>query len=335
MMRGVILGPTFELDQARATFDSGVDPLLLRQCLLFWDMIDWPVLRGPSLAPPHGTDILISEGILQSSTHEYAAPRTSGFSYTLRDVQVTVRGHADAMHQVVFGEREDGGGYTMNEMAFKAQALAFEHNNGNGSGLWSLAQPNPFLVLPVDTAARTIEVQLYRSVPVPAADVPLEAVLNLKRRRNAELLAYRGAIDDLYQEVIRSGDIPHATARATARLQTAVLDMHQVMKDANMKRARVSAKIEFNPAMIGDAITRVSALGAAGYQLGFAEAAIAAGIGLVSAAIKIQVQRVPKLPNIPPELASYAYLSTIERSLGSAHVGRHQSPERGSHRRQR
>lgn len=310
-MRGVIIGPQIENVPGRGTLmPTSVlpDPLLLRQCVLYWDMIDWP--RYTKVGTLSGEAALLqSEGVLISTSFPQPAWEES---YVPRPGEVRLSTVTPD------GKRELGAWLLRPEDYVKPQALAFAQNNTNGSGLWSLAQPNPFLVLPPGEMARTLEVELYRAIPVPSRDTPIEKVLDLRRRRPDELRAYRGAIDDLYLETIRSPDTAFAKTRAIEKLQQSVVDLHRVMNETRIGQSVVSVKVELNPVDLWDAATRAAAFGAAGYTIGFASAALGVAIGLASAALRLRVQRVPRLADIPPELSVYAYLAIVDAELGRA-----------------
>jgi hypothetical protein len=271
-------------------------------------MIDWPRYARVGQLPSDAL-LLQNEGVLISTTFEQP---TWDESYQPQPGESLV-------WSVLPGQSEKMDRWRSTMWDFvKPQALAFSKNNADGSGLWTLAQSNSFLTLPAGEMARTLEVELYRAIPVPSRETPIEEVLELRRRRSDELRAYRGAIDDLYLEIIRSPDIPFAKNRAVEKLQQSVVDLHRVMSETRMGQSVVSVKVDFNPLDPWEAIFRAGTLGGVGFNFGLTAAALGAAAGLASAAIRLRPQQVRRLPNIPRELSAYAYLATIEAELGRA-----------------
>jgi hypothetical protein len=308
-MRGVILGPRLE-DMSKRGLATTVypDPMLLRQCVLYWDMIDWPRYTMTGELPAEAKH-LQDEGILISTTFEQPLLRADEKPRAGDVVMWTVNPRTQQESDRRVGRLEH---YVI------PQALAFKKNNADGSGLWSLAQPNPDLVLPTSQTDRTIEVELYRAVPVPSAATPIEEVLDLKRRRNSEMLAYRAAIDEIYQKVISSGDIPHAKTMEIEKLQKSVIELHRVMRAEKMPRSLASVKIALNPVDLGGVIQKLSVGALAALTFDFNTMAAAAAISLADALFRLKITGVRTLSQIPPELSAYAYLATIETELGPA-----------------
>lgn len=305
-MRGVILGPRIErLDGDVVNYSAPPDAMLLRQCVLYWDLIDWPRYSMVGDLTPEAK-LLQAEGVLIST--DFPQPRWE-------------HGRQPQPGDVKIWEEGPGGGEASARHIsqwdhVKPQALTFVKNNADGSGLWSLAQPNAFLVLPPGEEARTLQVELYRAVPVPVDSVPIEVVLDFRRRRSEELLAYRGAIDDLYLEIVRSPDRPFAEAHAIDKIRRSVIDLHRVFGETNTGWLPITATIALNPIDLWKAVERA----AVGYMVGgnISPSGAAAGValGIASTAIQFRFERVTRLPNIPSELSAYAYLASIEAEFG-------------------
>jgi len=54
------------------------------------------------------------------------------------------------------------------------------------------------------TLADTIEVALLNTIISPASDVPMDVILDFKRKRRSELIAFWSAVDELYLGVINT-----------------------------------------------------------------------------------------------------------------------------------
>jgi hypothetical protein len=114
--------------------------------------------------------------------------------------------------------------------------------------------------------------------------VPIEEVLDLRRRRSEELLAYRGAIDDLYLEIVRSPDRPFAEARAIDKIRRSVIDLHRVFSETNTGWLPLTAKIALNPIVPWDVVDRA----AVGYTVGGNISPSGAFAGLLSASRRLR-----------------------------------------------
>lgn len=279
MSRGIVITPRFTFDGRTLSLHGGFAPVSLRQYLLYWDKIDWPdnnIIGFRDDAPEFS--FLKQAGVLERTMVRFTA-----FS-----------GNA---------------GYALLQM----QVLALEARNTNEPGAWSLAQQSALLASSpegtVDT--RTIEVELYSAIPVPSEDVPLHDVLEFKQRRNSELLQFRAAMDELYQETIRSADIPRAKLQAQDHLERAVRDLNEVFGESFVRRLLASFKVELNvPNIATLAIAGSAAASSFGFSIG-----VGAAAGAISAAVKFDMAQIRKGANIPERLRDYAYLHYIEREL--------------------
>lgn len=56
------------------------------------------------------------------------------------------------------------------------------HNNNNNNEIWSIAQTTKKICSPKEdrSKARTLQVELYNSIPFPISDVNLEDILNFR-----------------------------------------------------------------------------------------------------------------------------------------------------------
>jgi hypothetical protein len=277
MHRGLVITQQFSFDGKSLRIDgSGFDPVSLRQYLLYWDKLDWP------------DNNIIS---IQDDSAEVAFLESVGILERTRIRLTSVSRHI---------------GYAMLE----AQAAALAERNSKEPGAWSLAQQSRVLVSsPTGSVdARSIEVELYSSLPVPSQDVSLEEILEFKSRRDAELAQFRAAMDALYQETARAADIPRAKLQAQDQLQKAIQDLNNAFGESFSRRLLASLKVELN-------VPNIAAGAAASVAFGF-PIEMGAAVGAVAGAVKFDMAHIRKGANIPASLRDYAYLHHIERELG-------------------
>ena len=171
--RGLIISNPMEIDAAKNYISAKgqLDPSELRFSLLFWDKFVFP--RSNLLSPvgDEGEEFLVSVGVLSRPIYTYSG------------------GHPALI-------------------AFDTYMRAFSDLEKMEPGVWSLSQGEKSLFIN-NSAANLINdsgmsLELIRAIPVPAADVPLNEILEFKERRNAELMIFRAHIDKLVLEIQNS-----------------------------------------------------------------------------------------------------------------------------------
>ncbi|WP_410751949.1 DUF6236 family protein [Citrobacter sp. U14242] len=70
--------------------------------------------------------------------------------------------------------------------------------------------------------------ELADLLPVPQKDTPLHEILEFKERRSDELMALHGYLDELYTEVLRSGDFNLERAKAISGLKKSLHDLNEL-----------------------------------------------------------------------------------------------------------
>lgn len=70
--------------------------------------------------------------------------------------------------------------------------------------------------------------ELADLLPVPQKDTPLHEILEFKERRSDELMALHGYLDELYTEVLRSGDFNLQRAKAISGLRKSLQDINEL-----------------------------------------------------------------------------------------------------------
>ncbi|ALS73917.1 hypothetical protein AUC31_01030 [Planococcus rifietoensis] len=270
-MRGIVVSPEIVMSGKNSMSVNGgtIAPIKLRQYLLYWDQIDFPTSNIITFGGTADTDFLESTGALKRSR-----------------VNLQMAGE-------------------FTNLFLKSQMEAFRLNNEKEVGSWSLAQPHYNLVLDEVSGimSRNIEVELYQSLPVPEKDVPLVDILEFKEKRKDELLEFRSLIDNLYLDIVNSGDQERDKLKSLELLARKTKEIDRLMEESFMSRLAQSLKIEFDWKDMA-AKTGTTVLGSFTGQYTF-ETGLA--VGLLSS-INVSSEMSLKPRSLPPELKDYAYL---------------------------
>jgi hypothetical protein len=79
-------------------------------------------------------------------------------------------------------------------------------------------------------------------LPIPIADVPLSDILEFKNRRQPEIEALRVYLDDMYQKIISSADIPRAMDTEIRRLEQSLVAMNAALNESAIKKTITSLR---------------------------------------------------------------------------------------------
>lgn len=272
--RGVVVTSPFWVHDERVHLESSeLDPVGLRRWLLYWDRLDWPVNNALRL---------------DSTSEEISL---------LRDEEILTR------TEVITGSASVGGALVLSQVA------AFLKRVGEEPRAWSLAQGHPDLQLPNAPApeAKFVEFELVRALPVPAADVPIQDILEFKERRGEELLRFRHTMDRAYQEVLQSEDTERALRTAKEELEGALDALGRVFSESFASRVISSLKVELD-------VSGPIRSGLGGEAVGFL-AGVPLGLGILfgtaMSAVNVSVARAPRLANLPEKVRDYAYLGYV------------------------
>ncbi|KNZ40570.1 DUF6236 family protein [Acetobacterium bakii] len=278
-MRGIIISPQFKMEGDVFTLiSSNIDPIKLRQYLLYWDKIDFPDNNIVSIGGSPEIDYLESQDILSRS-------------------------------KVTFGSWQGNIGYAFAQM----QSAVLQEKNKTEEGRWSIAQPNSKLLFPKElcTETKCLEVELYQSLPIPSSEVSLNDVLMFKERRKDELMHFRRLMDEFYLSIINSNDIPRTKIKIIDEIQGSIIALQRLMNESKFKRLLGSVKVELDITNI----IKGGILGAStGAIFGFSPE-IGAVLGLASSAIKVSYESVLVPNSLPKELKDYAYLYYEHKEL--------------------
>ncbi|CAM3949343.1 DUF6236 family protein [Rheinheimera salexigens] len=284
MERGIIITPNYSIlnNGHGLQMNGSVEPINIRNYLLFWDKIDYPTNNMIHIGGGQDVDFLIQEGIAKSTAVRF------------REL------------------RGDQNGF----LPLATQMAAYEENNKVKNEEWSIAQPTDQLIIPQQYAKTQgcLEFELYNAIQIPTGDVPLSEVIDFKSKRLPELLALRDAMDSIVDAVVTSQDIPKRKNKAINKLHRDLNDFNRVMKETGFQRVKRSLTAIATDPWFG--VSNAMMLGNGylpenyqPYMQGLNVAALGA------CALKFSYRELGVGRNIPAEYKHFAYLSSIQREL--------------------
>lgn len=213
MERGIVISPDFHfLPNGSTFFEAATDPDELRKYLLYWDKMEVP-LTTYVLFECSDFDYLSNVGVLSRTPFSTSNVRMMH----IRDsYKMTLPKEAGV--EILLGHE-----HVFHEMCKKEP------------GAWSKAQMSTTLLSKNEIKRESIEFELYNAIPVPRTDIPLNDILEFKESHKDELSAFRTYLDDLYQKIISSADIPRAKITELQRLEDAIKDVYRVLEESKIK----------------------------------------------------------------------------------------------------
>jgi hypothetical protein len=211
--KGIIISPDFSFD-GRTLEMRGLSGQTLRQCLLYWDNIEFPTSNIINIGTSPDLQFLIDEGVLQRT-----------------DIRLE-----DFSGNIGYG-------------VIRTQIEALKRMNEIEPGQWSLAQSSNALCLIGDKAKEEelIEFELHKCMPIPTSDIPFQEILEFKLKRKDEYTAFKNYIGELYLEVVNSNDVPRSKVQVINRLEAAIADIDKVTSESFAKRIMKSFSLNLNP----------------------------------------------------------------------------------------
>lgn len=274
--RGIVISPPFEvLTGGGISCGGNPSPADLRKYLLYWDEIDYPSNNFVYVDGGQDIDFLIETKI---------ASRT---------------------HIQFQGAMSSGNG----EFFLMAQQAAFEKHDKEQPGAWSVAQLGATPYFPNTRPSLAIEYQLWNALPVPQADVPLNEILEFKAKRHAELLALRVYLDEMYQSVISSADIPRAANTQITKLEGALKEIDRTLGESGIRKVITSLRGFIAGEFTNIAGTGLGAAGVAPFIEISPLVAAVAGAGIAFAVKPVLSPRAPK------ESHPLMYVASVRKEL--------------------
>lgn len=279
--RGLIISNPIQIDTANLSFSAqgGLDPSELRFSLLYWDKLVQPRSNFIGFGGGDDEQFLVSAKVLSQPTY---------------------------VHR--------GGDIT--SIVFDTYMAAFSDLENREPGVWSLSQGEKSLFIN-NLAANLVDdsgisLELIRAIPVPAADVPLNEILEFKERRNAELMIFRAHIDKLVLEIQSSPARTDAFNRIAKEVDAACADLLKVGREWQVPFHLSDFKATFN----FDSVKFLGSVGGAwklGEPYGLTAATSAASVaGLIST---INVKSDISLRSIKKPRSPYRYTLLAHKEL--------------------
>ncbi|HFP9220847.1 TPA: DUF6236 family protein [Raoultella planticola] len=159
---------------------------------------------------------------------------------------------------------------------------------------------------------QSFRIELGGVLPVPGPHVHIQDILDFKLKRKDEFQSFNNYLDELYLEVVSSGDFNLSRAKAFSKLKNSISDLEKLNAEGWRSPIRFDTSALFE-ANNGDLITGASAL----YSIweahqGDLKGAIMAGfiavVGQGFARLKPCIQSVRRKPN-----ENIAYLSSAHK----------------------
>ena len=278
--RGIIVSSPMRIDGTHIQLTGGgLDPQELRFALLFWDELVWPQNNIFQSGPIDQPDIVF-----------------------LEESKVLTR------------PRQEFRGGDFATLQAQTMLSKFAELENKEPGKWSIAQGERAFNLVNTEEVPGALLELIRAVPIPQADVPLNEILEFKRRRRDELLQFRAHLDSLAKQIAQSDAPAEVLAKHLAEIDRACSDLMSVGRDWQfpVQLSSFKASLNIDPTKLAMSTSSVY-LGAT--YLGLPLAAAAAGLAAVGSLLNVKADigfRGIKRPRSP-----YRYAYEIAQELSS------------------
>ncbi len=272
--RGIVISPQFQiLPNGAINFGSSPDPFDLRKYLMYWDEIDYP------------TSNLVH---VESSSDIQYLEETKHLKRTV----------------VQFSSAN------IDEKFFiSTQEAAYRENNSKEPSTWSMAQLSSTQCYTQQTSKIGVDFELYGMLPVPSENTPLNDILEFKELRKDELSDFRAHLDEIYQKIISSSDIPRAKSSEISKLELAVKNIDKTLNESAIRRKITNLRNTINDDFLGIAGT---GLGAASLASQISMTPLLAG--MAGAGIFATIKSL-SMPSSSTCSASFNYLNSIRNNF--------------------
>ncbi|HBR2006985.1 hypothetical protein BANRA_01986 [Klebsiella quasipneumoniae] len=180
---------------------------------------------------------------------------------------------------------------------------------------WRLNQIGDSLCLNNSTSDKVkgLRIELSNVLPVPDLSVSINDILEFKLKRRDEINAFNNYLDELYLEVLNSGDFYLSKAKAFSKLKSAIDDLEKLNAEGWRSPIKFDTSEVFE-ANNQDIISGISALYAIweannGNIAATISAGITAALGQGFARLKPTLQSVRRKPGV-----NMAYLSSAHKA---------------------
>lgn len=311
--RGVVLRPTIQ----NGNMNAKIDEQLIRMLALFWDIMDYPIIKdnnsgivwGPNerFLPEHL--LLKQEGILQES---YVAANDNGAKVvSSRDELKNIESESGTTKSGVINSVD-----RFISPFGVAQIELCKHKNSTDSNTsWSIGDLNDDIskMFFGNKDKEAIQMEFYNFLPVPSKEVPLEKILDFKSKRDSELLHIRAAVDELSNAVFHSENLEDELKRKKEEIDKCLLDLHRILDENKIQKicSNLNTYLNIKEIELSKLIPQVAAASLITSNLEFG---LLLGIG-VNVLLKIGSKKVSKIDSLPENLRNYIYVYDTETKL--------------------
>jgi hypothetical protein len=322
--RGVVIGNTWRLIHRMHTFgpDSRMrrDPRgdnwlpqaaplepLVRRALLYFDRIEWPNNNALPMGEIPHAEILEQSGVLHRKMLVFPNPPPPPIADFLASTlepgsMMGVHGDAGLQAHLITAFHFD----------------AFRTLDRESPGCWALATIGQGLDVLDAVETRGVQIALHNALPVPMPDCSYEKILQFKQNREAELLTFRAHMDELYLQIVNSGDAPMAQQAVLHKIDESLVAVSRTLTEASIRSGLqtfhidVSTEARRAAAVAGLAAAKSAAM--LGQPFGFDFPLLNAAVGgLTGAVVRLLVN--PKRVESPIErLGAFKYLYEAARA---------------------
>ncbi len=322
--RGIIITPIYTTQQITL-----IDARYLRKCLLYWDMIDCPDDATTHLSPlsdPNDLALLQSEGIFQRTSGYFFKKVSNDYilSFCLEhpyEFWSLAQSYALKKHDNVNEHWVIGQVGKRSEFLEPVAASNFAFVDSKGVGPNS---PANILRLPSEKIydqssnfelGPALRIELENFLPVPHSEVPVEKIIQFKRKRWDELLRFRHTLDKLYLSIIGSNDVSATKEYAMDEVVQSLNDLNKVMSESKLRRIFSTIRVELT---INDVVLGAVIGNAIGSMWGWP--LVGATIGALTPALKVALDSSLLRPKhqILSEFKDYAYLYHAEEEVDAS-----------------
>jgi hypothetical protein len=273
--RGIVIAPPFAfLPDNEPKVIGDPSPADVRKYLLYWDEIDYPENDSIHFATGPDLQFLIDAKAAKRSLVVLKRPISAKF----------------------------------HEFFLLTQQIVFEKYEKESPGLWSLAQlsTTPHFI-GSNPAAVSVEYELWNMLPVPTRDVPLNDILEFKTKRHDELVALQIHLNEMYQSIICSVDLPRAKNTQLAKLEMDLKAIDRTLSESKIRKSVTSLR-DF---ITGD-FANFAGVGVTGVATSIGMSLVTAGI--VGAGVTFAL-RLVRSPKVPKDAHPLTYVSSIRKEL--------------------
>lgn len=210
--RGVIISnPIKARPDGFEIINSDLDPQDVRSLLMYWDKLAWPT---GTLITPSGVDGEYLENcgvLLRPSFKSSGTPR---------------------------------------ELILAPQILAFENFEKKQPGMWCFGHGENSIIVDSGMAIpnQGSIIRLCNAIPVPSPEVPLNEILEFRRKRRPELLRLRAYFEELVQEIESSHDSESELNNKLKLVDSACADLVKTTREwqSPVKLSELKASINYD-----------------------------------------------------------------------------------------